>query len=276
MASKVIDGFKTTIKLKTRYPVLKFDTLKMYFGEPYVIDLPSADGKVTVKVPSIEDVAIKIGEEKFFATLNVLTTNTTQYRLILSKADPPIDWNEISDFELFTKLYSQLDPEVIECLFDIDFRKFGIFNKNVEGKDPELIMYDKEDEIEINEEVYQHFAQYLRLMFSIKIEEKITRDPILKAMYLQKDEFALKRVEKKKGEETSSMLLALISACVNHPGFKYRLSELKQVNICEFYDSVSRLRIYENTVALLRGSYSGMVDTSKINKDEFDFMRRII
>jgi len=41
----------------------------------------------------------------------------------------------------------------------------------------------------------------------------------------------------------------------------------------QFMDSVYRLQIYENTVALLRGSMSGFVDTSKINKDEFNFMR---
>lgn len=276
MASQVVDGFKTTIKRKTRYPAIKFDTLRMYFGEPYIIDLPSADGKVTVKVPSMEDVAITIGEDRFFSTLNILTTNTTQYRLVLSKSDPPIDWNVMSDFELFTKLYTQLDPEVIRCLFDIDFRKFGVFNKNVEDGKSELILYDKENEIEVNEEVYQHFAQYLRLMFNIRVEEKITKDPTLKAMYLQKDEFALKHAKKKSGDEATSSLQPLISACVNHPGFKYRLLELRHVNICEFYDSVARLRIYENTTALLRGSYSGMVDTSKINKEEFDFMRKIL
>ena len=38
-------------------------------------------------------------------------------------------------------------------------------------------------------------------------------------------------------------------------------------------DSVSRLNIYESTKALYSGMYSGMCDLSKVNKNEFNFMR---
>ena len=47
------------------------------------------------------------------------------------------------------------------------------------------------------------------------------------------------------------------------------------VGIVEFMDSVQRLQVYESSRALLAGSYSGFVDTSKIDKSQFDFMRDI-
>ena len=34
---------------------------------------------------------------------------------------------------------------------------------------------------------------------------------------------------------------AIISSLINHPGFKYKLHELKEVGVAEFYDSVKRL-----------------------------------
>ena len=40
-------------------------------------------------------------------------------------------------------------------------------------------------------------------------------------------------------------------------------------------DSVKRLQVYESSTALLKGVFSGFVDTSKIDKEEFDFMRQI-
>ena len=271
MARTVVDGFKTNVKLKTRYPILKFDLLKMYCGRPYVIDLPSAEGSVTVCIPTMGQL-IDIGEEKFYNTLNIFTTNTTQYRLVLSKADPPIDWNEMSDFELFTSLYQNADETVVNCLFkDLNLKQFKVFVKN----QTEKTLYNEETKTEINEEVYQHIAQYLRLVFRLHVEEKITRDPVLKQMYLQKDEFALNRALKNKGDEDKGSIQPLISSCVNHPGFKYRLKDIDELNICEFYDSVSRLQVYENTRALIQGSYSGMVDTSKIDKESFNFMRKI-
>ena len=271
MAKTVVDGFKTSIKLKTRYPVLKFDTLKMYCGRPYVIDLPSADGQVTVCVPTMGQL-IDIGEEKFYSTLNIFTTNTTQYRLLLSKMDPPVDWNTLSDFELFTSLYKSADDEVVNCLFkDLGLKKFEVYEKG----QTERVLYNTETRTEINEEVYQHIAQYLRLVFRLHVEEKIIRDPVLKQMYLQKDEVALRRASKKKTDDNDNSIQPLISSCVNHPGFKYKLKDIDEMNVCEFYDSVSRLQVYENTVALLRGSYSGMVDATKIDKESFNFMRKI-
>lgn len=38
-------------------------------------------------------------------------------------------------------------------------------------------------------------------------------------------------------------------------------------------DSVKRLSIYENAIALLHGSFSGMIDVSGIDKSAFDWMR---
>ena len=52
---------------------------------------------------------------------------------------------------------------------------------------------------------------------------------------------------------------------VNHHGFKYKLNELKEVGIFQFMDSVKRLQTYESVTALMKGMYSGFIDTSKIN-----------
>ena len=81
--------------------------------------------------------------------------------------------------------------------------------------------------------------------------------------------------DRRKNEKYQSTLLPLISSCLNHPGFKYTKKELPDVGIVEFMDSVQRLQIYESSRALLAGSYSGFVDTSKIDKSQFDFMRDI-
>jgi hypothetical protein len=67
--------------------------------------------------------------------------------------------------------------------------------------------------------------------------------------------------------------MPLISACINHPGFKYKLKELKEVGIVEFMDSVQRLQVYESTKSLMSGMYSGFADMSKVDKKLFNFMR---
>ena len=80
---------------------------------------------------------------------------------------------------------------------------------------------------------------------------------------------------KNKDDSYKSSLYPLVSSCINHPGFKHSLADLRDVGIFEFMDSVNRLQVYENTRALLAGSMSGFCDTSKIDRENFNFMRDI-
>ena len=80
-------------------------------------------------------------------------------------------------------------------------------------------------------------------------------------------------MERKNHPYDKSYLLPLVSALVNHPGFKYKTNELKQLNIYQFMDSVRRLQVYENTTALLKGMYSGFVDGSQIHERDVNWLR---
>lgn len=267
-----------------RNPKVEFDELKMYFGRPYTIDLESAIGSLTIYPPTMGEI-VDIGEKKFYQSLNILVTNTTQNRLMLW--DIGADWNEVSDFQLFTVLREQFDSDVSRLLFrDLDIKAFRRIiktvqanpEKNIEEHD-ELSLWDDEHEVEINQDVYNHICQYFRAVFSIFPEEKITQNDSLKAWYINKDRRAAERLKKEieSGKQPKqSSIQPLISACVNHPGFKYKLSELNNVGVMEFYDSVSRLQIYEQATALMKGMYSGFISSKDIKPEDYNFMRDII
>lgn len=258
-------------KIKSRNPVIKFDGLKMYFGKPYVIDVPSSKGVFTVHLPYLLDV-IEIGYDHFFSSLNIITTNTTSYRLLLW--DAGIDWNELSDFELFCMLYKQIDPKISEMLFGLNIGDFEL----VKNQEDIVVLYDFDKEIEINEEVYFHISQYFRKAFKNYPDEKLTKDKTLKLMYITKDRKHIEAEANKSEEEKNSseeQILSLISSCINHPGFKYDLEGIQKMNVCQFFDSVSRLQIYESTTALLKGMYSGFMDSSKLSSDDYNFMKSI-
>lgn len=154
-----------------------------------------------------------------------------------------------------------------------------------EEKEPEIkyetkevvILYDVENDIEINEEVYQHITQYLRSVFNMNPEEELTSDNMLKKWWVDKDKRVAERekLKEKQGKKESYSIQPLISFCVNHPGFKYNLQELRNVGVAQFYDSVKRLQIYENAGACLRGMYGGFVDGSKISPDSYNFFKEI-
>lgn len=271
MATTKLNGDKTPKKIKSRNPKIEFDKLQMYFGEPFVIDLENVCGTITIYQPTIGDL-VRFGEKNFYPTLNIFVTNTTSYRLMLWESG--IDWNELSDFELFTMLLSGINPDASKLIFgELDWSKFKPYKKS-NGELEEIILYDNENQIEINEKVYFHISQYLRNVFNIFPEEKITTDKIMKKWFINKDKRQLANEKEKKDKKSDdSSMLATISACINHPGFKYNLEELKNVGVCQFYDSVKRLQIYESTTALMKGMYSGFV--SGIKLEDCNFMKDI-
>lgn len=57
---------------------------------------------------------------------------------------------------------------------------------------------------------------------------------------------------------------SLISGCVNHPAFKYKRVEVLDMPIFEFFDSVQRLRVYDNSAQLGLGRFM-LIDTSSLD-----------
>jgi len=259
---------------KSRNPKIEFDQLQLYFREPYIVDLPDIHGKIILTQPSIGDV-VRIGEERFYKTLSIFITNTTSYRLILwgDGEKPNIDWNIFSDFELFTALIESAEYDVYKIFLNVDLSKFERVGKDVNGKQV-LTLYSEELDVEISEEVYFHISQYLRTVFNSFPEEKITKDNTLKHWYIDKDRRE-QAIEKDKKKDSSSALLPVISAYLNHPGTKYKAKELIDIGVYEFWDGVQRLQIYEQAIACLNGMFGGMVDGSKIKPESYNFMKEI-
>lgn len=241
----------------------------MYFGEP--LELKSGNGDKTFKVlqPTIGDI-LEINEVKFYSTLHVFVTNTTSCRLFLW--DAGLDWNEVSDFQLFCILYHSIDPDVSRLLFgDLDWSSFQVMQKK---DDESFVLWSEKELIEINEDIYEHIHQYLQNVFNMHPEVELTDDPILKKWWVDKDRRSDDRKKKNKDEKSFSMQ-SMISAMVNHPGFKYSLKELKDVGVSEFYDSVNRLQIYESSTALMKGMYSGMISAKDLDPDSYNWMKDI-
>lgn len=254
--------------------------LQLYFGDPYQVS-----DKILVYQPTIGGILEydkKFGESEFWSMLNVFIGNTTSYRLLLW--DMGIDWNEISDFQLFSLLIKTLKVENTEILFgDLDLSSFDAYMKQIPNEDEsdnkeeselkqEMVLWNPELDIEINEDIYKNIALYIRTMFNIFPKVEKAKGKTTKKWIIEEDRMNLANAKK---EDTTSTFLPLIESCCCHPGFKYKKNELREVGIYEFMKDVQRLQVYESTTALLKGMYSGFIDTKGIDKEEFDFMRDI-
>lgn len=137
-----------------------------------------------------------------------------------------------------------------------------------------MCLVNEETNQVIDKLAYMKIVGYLRLMHNIKPKIKKSKTKTTKRILIDVDrqdkEKALKDSNKNK-----SQLKPLISAMMRFPGFKYKSNELKECTLYEFMDTVQGANIYISSTALLQGSYSGFCDTSKINKEAFNWMRDV-
>lgn len=266
---KVDEEYKKKLEEKESSEIVKFDIMKLYFGEDYKVN-----EYITVKQPTIGDI-LEFGEDKLFASISPFTGNPTTYRVQLW--DAGIDWNELSNYDLFLLLYKTLTPDITELVFGgFDFADLEAFrDKTTDQVGLRLVTRDDDGNIisvgeeVINEFSYSVMSEYLRTMFNQHPKNQFAKGKTTKRMIIEKEKREMKqRVIDDKN--SSSYLMPLISSCVNHPGFKYKKNELREVGYFEFMDSVKRLGIYEHSKSFLTGMYSGMMDTSKMSSEQLN------
>lgn len=261
-----VEEDKKKKQIKTSHPEYHFDKLRMYFGEDYTIN------GITISIPTIGDI-LEIGEARFYQAVSLFLNNPTSIRVLLYDVFK-MDWNKTKDIEVFY-IMSQMvkDKEPLKLLFkNISFEDFKLINakKNEFEKDYKwLALVSPSQNILIYEDQYLEIAEFIRDMLNVHPKTEKAKGKTTKHWMLQEDRM---KAEQNQNEENKSTLLPLVSACVNHPGFKYKLEELKQVNICQFMDSVQRIQKYEQGVAAMHGIYGGFVNAKDIPQDLINFM----
>ena len=238
--------------------LIDVDPLKLYFGDPYVINQ-----YVTIYQPTIGDI-IEYGEKAYYSMIQTLTAIPSDMKSVLF--DMGLDWTQVTDFQLFLMLSQSLSQKQTEIILgDIDLQRM----KPVENlQNGEVILRDSVTGAIIDELAYQTMSAYLCKLhnFTKKVEKagnKYTKQVLIDEDR-QKREYGAKQPYK-------SFLMPLVSAIKVRQS--YTRDYIRNMGLYEFFDDVNRSQIIVSTDALLSGAYSGMMDTSKIKKSAFNWMR---
>ena len=240
--------------------VLDFDELGMFFGEDYKIN-----EYITVHSPTIGEI-VEFGERNYYQMLSALISIPSDRKSQLD--DIGIDYEDIDDFTFFYMLTRGLTFEKTHLLLgDVDLSKMELC-KNVENE--QLVMFNKNTGEILDDLAYKKLVGYLRKYHNITPKVEKAANKTTKKILIELDR---EKIKKEFEKEYKSILKPLISAMMRYPGFKYKSRELKECSLYEFMDTVQGAQIYVNSTSLLQGSYSGWVDTSKINKKEMNWLR---
>lgn len=240
--------------------LINVDPLKLYFGDPYVVNQ-----YVTIYQPTIGDI-IEYGEKEYYSMIQTITAIPSDMKSNLW--DMGLDWMQITDFQLFLMLSQSLSQKQTEIILgDIDLQRM----KPVENlQNGDVVLRDPVTGAIIDELAYGTMSAYLCKLHNLtkKVEKagnKFTKQVLIDEDR-QKKEYAAKQPYK-------SFLMPLISSVKVRQS--YTKDYIRNMGLNEFFDDINRLQILVNTDALLHGAYSGMMDTSKIKKSQFNWMREI-
>ena len=240
----------------------EIDELKPLFGDDFRLN-----DHMTIRQPEIGEI-IEMGEREYSGLVQAFVATPSDRIAQLDKQG--IDWNEITDFEMFGMVASSLPKQMTKILFgDFDFGGFEIIPFEEERR---IVLRHKTLGFDFDELQYEAMVGYLRKVHSLKKNVRLAGNAATKQMMI---EMAYEDLEREKKKPYKSHMKSLISALVNSPGFKYDLNQVRHMKFYAFMDSVVRTQIITSSTALMNGIYSGNIDTKKLDKNELNCMRDI-
>jgi len=244
--------------------MFELNELQMYFaGYEYQVN----EG-ITMVSPTVGDI-IEFGEDRYFSAVHYLTCIPSD--MISTLWDMKIDWETLDDFDLFIMLTRKLNKEDLKLIFtDLSLEDMEV---QVNPENNEVCLRNEQTGQTIDKLAYHKIVNYLRKIHGIEPKIKRAKNKDTKNVLIMVDRDD-KAKAMKDASKQGSQLIPLISAMMRYPGFVYKSSELKECTLYEFMDTVKGANIYISSTSLLQGSYSGFCDTSKIDKKNFDWMRR--
>lgn len=236
-----------------------FDPLKMYCGSNYVLD-----DTITIIQPTIGEI-VEHGERDYYNTIYTITATPSDMKATLW--DMGVDWEDVSDFALFQMIVRSLPLSKTNIILGdrIDFEKLQpVYNESTE----EEALVDVENDVYIDRLRYMRLVGFLRKMHGLKANVEKALNKRTKIALIELDR---QNALKNKQNANTSYLLPLITSLKVRMG--YTKEHILNMGIFEFMEDLRRVQVINQADHMLNGCYSGMVDASKFNKKDLNWLR---
>lgn len=253
----------------------EIDRLQFLRGKPIKIsDL------VTLYQPTIGQIA-EVGEQKFLNTFWIMCS--CAWDMPATFADMGIDFMSVSDWQFFIQAVRNFPVEDTRLILgDIDFSKLlpMEYRKNEDDTEPQIVLVNPEP-ITINgieyqpaqyiftEELYHQMIPYIREMIGFTHKGRKAMNKTTAMILIMDDR---KQRSRHKNDPYESMFHNGIISLVNTEEFPYTYETVFNLTMYQFTKSLIQIQGKKQACAMLQGSMSGFVDTSKIPSSSFQWM----
>ena len=254
---------------------VEVDKLKVLSGEPIKIsDL------LTIYQPTIREIK-DIGEQKFLNTIWIICS--CAWDMPSAFADIGVDFMSVSDWQFFIQTVQTFPMEYTRLIFgELDFQKLKPMSlkSNEDDTEPQIVLVNLEPltigevtyqptEYIFTEQMYHQMIPYVREMIGFQHKGRKAKNRATAQILIMDDR---KQRARHKDDPYESMFHNGIISLVNTEEFPYTYKTVLDLTIYQFTKSLIQIQGKKQACAMLQGSMSGFVDTSKIPSINFQLM----
>lgn len=212
--------------------------------------------KIYINFPTIREIMFDIGEKQYWSVLFSLIATSSD--IIAQLDDVGLDWEKVSDFEVFLRHIVFMSEEQIKIFLPtINLSDFVIGeSKNTQ----ELILYNEKEDITIDKFIVDKIAEYLRYVHGIKKNVIRAGNAYTHRDLIDDAHDELKKALRKP-KQHKSQIKAYLSYLANSYGCLP--DKILDMKANYFFDAVKRTNAINEATTLPFMMYYGMVDGSK-------------
>ena len=245
----------------------------------------SFDDILFLHQPTLNEVTEALGENgdtEFYNGLWLMCSAAYDMPSVLY--DMKKNFMNVSDWEFFRMMAPTISPEVLSLVLKeadgsgFSFYGFGEYERNLDGA-TDIVLYrpsfkdedgNVKSEMMIDESLYKKIIPVLQEMigFTHKGKKAGNRSTLKLLIELDKKDRA-KAARKKNGNESS--IFNMVVSLVNTEECKYNYDTIFDLTLYQLLKSFQQIQGKKAAIALLQGSCSGFVDTSKIPKEDMSW-----
>ena len=250
------------------------DRLKILRGRPIKFsDL------LTLYQPTLGEIE-EAGEQQFLN--NTWMMCSAAWDMPSTFADMGIDFMSVPDWEFFIRVVHNMSVEDTRLIFgDLDFSKLTPLNYQAKDDTEQQIVLVNTEMMVVNgnmyqpaeyiftEQLYHTMIPYLREMIGFTHKGRKAANRATAKILIMDDR---KQRAKHKNDKYESMFHNGIISLVNTEEFPYTYETVFNLTMYQFTKSLMQINGKKQACAMLQGSMSGFVDTSKIPSSSFQWM----
>ncbi len=226
--------------------------------------------KISVNIPTVGMIRgeNEEDEDNFWQEVGLFTTSS--YDMVVELDDMGLDFTKTSDYMVFIiQFLLQKNEKLNNNVPDLLFNNFNLWELEVNEVNGEMVFVDKNNEIIIDENVYNRLSEILTYVTGHEKPKRVKYDDYLREQYVDDCRASRERKKKRKVENdrSSGALDGIILRLVCNANFPYDFKTVSDVTLFDLIYSLKQIEKDTSVTDLMQSRLVG-VDLKKLPPEQ--------